>query len=97
MAESELALSCEMEDGSLENIVIDRTFVDKKGIRWIVDYKTGWHSGSGLNEYLDSEEQRYKLKLNHYAKVVSSLHSEPIKLGLYFPLIDAWRQWDYTS
>lgn len=96
-AESELALSHKNKDGLLENVVIDRTFVDNNGIRWIIDYKTGSHSGGGLSDYLDSEERRYKPKLNHYAEVMLKIHFEPIKLGLYFPLLDAWREWDYIG
>ena len=97
LADSELVLSCEMADGSLQTVVLDRTFIDRTGVRWIIDYKTGTHSGGGLSEYLDSEEQRYKSKLNHYANIMHNINPGPIKLGLYFPLLDAWRQWDYRE
>ena len=97
LADSELVLSCEMADGALQTAVLDRTFVDRTGVRWIIDYKTGAHSGGGLSEYLDSEEQRYKSKLNHYANIMHNIKPGPIKLGLYFPLLDAWRQWDYRE
>ena len=97
LADSELVLSCEMADGSLQTAVLDRTFIDSAGVRWIIDYKTGAHSGGGLSEYLDSEEQRYKSKLNHYANIMHNINPEPIKLGLYFPLLDAWREWDYQE
>jgi ATP-dependent helicase/nuclease subunit A len=97
LADSELVLSCEIADGSLQTAVLDRTFVDNAGVRWIIDYKTGTHSGSGLSEYLDSEERRYKPKLNHYADIMHQISPGPIKLGLYFPLLDAWRQWDYPE
>ena len=97
LADSELAVSCEMADGSLQTAVLDRTFVDKAGVRWIIDFKTGAHTGGGLSEYLDSEERRYKSKLNHYADIMHKINPGPIKLGLYFPLLDAWRQWDYLE
>jgi ATP-dependent exoDNAse (exonuclease V) beta subunit len=97
LADSELVLSCELADGSLQTAVLDRTFIDSAGVRWIIDYKTGAHSGGGLSEYLDSEEQRYKSKLNHYANIMHNINPGPIKLGLYFPLLDAWRQWDYQE
>ncbi len=47
-AQSELALTG-VVDSDLVSIVIDRTFVDATGVRWIVDYKTSSHEGAGLD------------------------------------------------
>ncbi len=82
---------------SLINIVIDRTFVDQSGTRWIIDYKTGLHSGGGLDEFLDREVERYKNQLNTYAEIFRQLENRPIRLGLYFPLYGAWREWPAES
>src|SRR5699024_679483 len=35
-------------DDQLVNAVIDRTFVDENGTRWIIDYKSGYHAGGDL-------------------------------------------------
>src|SRR5690606_25687300 len=51
-AESELALSGFVAGDLLEG-VIDRTFVDATGVRWIVDFKTSTHEGGGLEAFLD--------------------------------------------
>jgi ATP-dependent helicase/nuclease subunit A len=92
--EIELALSCAGLEG-IEKIIVDRTFVDSSGLRWIIDFKTGDHSGSGLTEYLDSEQVRYWPQLERYAEVMSEVSAHPIMFGLYFPLLGEWRQWPY--
>ncbi|MGB7738636.1 MAG: UvrD-helicase domain-containing protein [Steroidobacteraceae bacterium] len=91
-AQSELALTG-VADSGLVSIVIDRTFVDAAGVRWIVDYKTSSHEGAGLDEFLDNERERYRGQLERYAQLMRALGDEPIRLGLYFPLLSAWREW----
>lgn len=75
------------------NWVIDRTFCDSNGIRWVIDYKTSSHEGSDIEGFLDREQTRYQHQLNRYAKLVQQMDSRPIKLGIYFPLICGWREW----
>ncbi len=53
--------------------------------------------GSGLEAYLDSEVLRYRAQLERYARIVASREARPIRLGLYFPLLDAWREWPYEA
>ncbi|HQR24242.1 MAG TPA: PD-(D/E)XK nuclease family protein, partial [Steroidobacteraceae bacterium] len=79
--------------GEVVSVVIDRTFVDAGGTRWIVDYKTSSHEGAGLEEFLDSEQSRYRPQLERYAELVRRLGPEPVRIGLYFPLLSAWRSW----
>ncbi|MCF8111912.1 MAG: UvrD-helicase domain-containing protein [Desulfobacteraceae bacterium] len=84
--------------GFLENrlvdAVIDCTFVDRNGIRWVIDYKTGIHAGGGLEEFLDREQQRYSLQMERYARLMEKADPRSVRLGLYFPMIPAWRQWE---
>jgi ATP-dependent exoDNAse (exonuclease V) beta subunit len=91
-AASELALSGPL-DGELVSVVIDRTFIDPAGTRWVIDYKTSTHEGAALEGFLDSEQQRYREQLERYASLVSRLGPEPVKVALYFPLLRAWREW----
>ncbi len=91
-AESELALTGRIDD-RVVSVVIDRTFVDAQGTRWIVDYKTSTHEGAGLEAFLDSEQERYRPQLERYATFMRQLGPEPIRVGLYFPLLSAWREW----
>ena len=73
---------------------MDRSFVDAKGIRWIIDYKTSTHEGGGLDAFLDREQERYRGQLERYADVLRKLDARPIRLGLYFPLLSGWREWE---
>ena len=94
-ADSELALSC-VENGTVVHIVIDRTFVDEEGTRWIIDFKASTHGGR-LEDFLDEEQKRYREQLEHYAEVMSRKEDNPIMLGLYFPLLKGWREWSFPS
>lgn len=79
-------------DGAIIRGTVDRTFVDDAGIRWIIDYKTSIHQGSGLAEFLDDQQRRYRDQMNRYGRLFASLGA-PVRLGLYFPLLDEWREW----
>lgn len=84
-------------DGLTVSVVLDRTFVDNDGTRWIVDYKTSGHEGGGVDDFLDSERDRYAAQLNRYARVLSLKEKCPIRLGLYFPLLRGWREWKFEE
>jgi ATP-dependent exoDNAse (exonuclease V) beta subunit len=90
-ARSEYALSGEI-DGRIRQVVIDRTFV-ADGTRWIVDYKTSTHQGGDIEAFLDNEMGRYREQLEEYAELMRRIDPRPITLCLYFPLLQAWRQW----
>jgi ATP-dependent helicase/nuclease subunit A len=90
-AARELALSGRV-DGEIVHVVIDRTFVDADGTRWVVDYKTSSHEGADVEAFLDREQRRYRSQLDRYASLVRHLGPEPVRLGLYFPLLTAWRE-----
>ena len=89
---SELRLTGKLA-GEIVGVAIDRTFVDEHGTRWIVDYKTGAHEGADVAAFLDREEERYRSQLGRYAALMREMDSRPIRLGLYFPLLNGWREW----
>lgn len=91
-AQSELALTG-VRGGQIVNAVIDRTFVDG-GTRWIVDFKTSPHEGGNLDGFLDDQATRYAAQLKRYAHLARGLGPEPVRAGLYFPLLSAWREVD---
>jgi ATP-dependent helicase/nuclease subunit A len=91
-AASELALTVRI-DGAVQGIRIDRTFVDEAGVRWIVDWKTSAHRGGDAGAFLDAELERYRPQLDRYARAMRMLEPDrPLKVGLYYPLLDAWRE-----
>lgn len=76
------------------NLVMDCSFVDKNdGKRWIIDFKTGSHSGGSVEAFLDNEVLRYRGQLENYAKALATERSEEINLGLYYPAFGGWRNW----
>jgi ATP-dependent helicase/nuclease subunit A len=79
--------------GEMWRVVFDRSFIDDEGVRWVIDYKTSQHLGSGAEQFLDREVERYTPQLQRYARFAKKLGPEPVRLGLYFPLMRAWREW----
>ncbi|HYC36712.1 MAG TPA: UvrD-helicase domain-containing protein [Usitatibacter sp.] len=71
-------------------LVIDRMFSDG-GRRWIVDYKTSTHEGTDLEGFLDTEKARYRDRMMRYAVAFGGAAGN---MGLYFPLVGGWRDWE---
>ncbi len=80
-------------NGDLCEAVIDRTFIDESGVRWIIDYKTSAHEGTGVENFLEKEKERYREQLERYARLMAHREERPIRLGLYFPLLAEWMEW----
>jgi ATP-dependent helicase/nuclease subunit A len=89
---SEYALTG-IDNSEVVSVILDRTFVDSDGTRWIVDFKIGAHGGSDTETFLDNERMRYAPQLERYARIMRKLDPRPIRLGLYFPLLNGWREW----
>ena len=87
---SEYAVSGVM-DGDVVRGLIDRTFIDA-GVRWIIDFKTSAHEGGSLASFLDEQQRRNRDQMERYARILAPL-GNPVRLGLYFPLLDEWREW----
>ncbi len=93
-AASERALAG-IENGRVVHVVLDRTFV-AGGVRWIVDFKTGTHEGADVDGFLASEVERYRAQLERYARFVALLERRPVRLGLFYPRLGAWREWAWV-
>ena len=89
-ARSEYAVTG-LVDGEIVRGTVDRTFVEN-GVRWIIDFKTSAHEGGSLRAFLDEQQRRYRDQMERYARLLAPL-GEPVRLGLYFPLLDEWREW----
>ena len=83
-------------DGGVVRAIFDRSFIDA-GVRWVIDYKTSQHMGGALAEFLDREAERYRAQLQRYARLARKLGPEPVRLGLYFPLMGAWREFEMAE
>lgn len=99
-AESELALTA-LLNGKPQNLVIDRTFIDTAGVRWIIDYKTTTYAGNKPADFLKDEMQQHKSQLETYAQAFSldpnASASQIICLGLYFPMTSLWCEWVFKN
>jgi ATP-dependent helicase/nuclease subunit A len=91
-AASELPIAGWIE-GKFGEAVIDRTFADENGVRWIIDYKTSEPASGDVENFLEAEKERYREQLERYARLLAQRDDRPIRLGLYFPLLGAWREW----
>jgi ATP-dependent helicase/nuclease subunit A len=81
--------SCELGirgilEGKLKEIVIDRTFFDEQGVRWIVDYST-----ADENTLAAHREQ-----LVEAARMFQRLEGRPPRAALYFPFGHGWDEMD---
>jgi len=96
-AHCEWALSM-CEEADISHHVIDRSFVDEGGVRWIIDYKSGSHEGEGVEGFLDEELRRHASQLRRYARVLRQMEPQrPLRAGLYFPMLDGWREVDIST
>ncbi|MDQ6917404.1 MAG: UvrD-helicase domain-containing protein [Pseudomonadota bacterium] len=91
-ARSEYALTG-LRDDAVVHLVLDRTFIDVDGVRWIVDFKLSRHEGADTAQFLDREQDRYRAQLEGYARVMREIDRRPIRAGIYFPLVPGWREW----
>jgi ATP-dependent helicase/nuclease subunit A len=83
-------------NGEVIQLVIDRTFIDSNGVRWIIDYKTSFYDGDNLEKFLTAEHAEYTDKMEMYHHAMRQQEERSIKLGLYFPLLSAWREWEIS-
>jgi ATP-dependent helicase/nuclease subunit A len=90
-AESELALSGVL-DGRIVHAMVDRTFIDSRGVRWIIDYKTSeLPKGVPEESFLEKEAESYRGQLMAYKELMEALEPQRIvRAALYFPLFDGW-------
>jgi ATP-dependent helicase/nuclease subunit A len=78
-------------DGCLMHAVVDRTFVDEDGSRWIIDYKSSEPGDENLEGFLLRELERYRAQMTAYARLFRQMEKgRVLRAGLYFPLVDGW-------
>lgn len=92
-AAAELSLTTVVNQ-SAKTYIIDRTFIDEKGVRWIIDYKITPFTSGQLDHFLQEEQKKYAQQMQQYCQAMREMETREIRLGLYFPLIPAWREWE---
>jgi ATP-dependent helicase/nuclease subunit A len=88
-ARSEWALTTVNAQGLVEDLIIDRTFVDAAtGIRWVIDYKnTRPASNESLEDFAGRQGELYLQQLQRYRNAVRELDHSPLRCGLFFTAI----------
>ncbi len=95
MLQPHLQGACELElsgqiDGQVIHAVVDRTFVDTAGIRWVIDYKTSApRAAESHATFVQRETEHYRIQLAGYSRLLRGMEPErEIRSALYFPLLD---------
>lgn len=72
-----------------KHFIVDRTFIENN-VRWIIDYK--------ITDDPEMHIEQYHAQLNLYASLFKQMSPQiPIKLMLYYPLIEHHICWDFSS
>ena len=82
-----------MIDGHAVSIIIDRCFMDKNGVRWIIDFKSSRHEQQDIGTFLEQEQRRYARQMARYAEIAQLIEPRETQLALYFPLLSEWIEW----
>ncbi|VAW49733.1 ATP-dependent DNA helicase pcrA, partial [hydrothermal vent metagenome] len=100
---TEYPLSSLETSGEVNHHIVDRTFVDENGTRWIIDYKTsvfdakdalGSEKRGGKNlletDFIQQQVESYQSQLERYGQLFAQIEKRPQKWVLYFSHIDRW-------
>ncbi|MCB1021769.1 MAG: PD-(D/E)XK nuclease family protein, partial [Acidobacteria bacterium] len=82
-----------MDNGKVIERRIDRTFIDKDGVRWIIDFKTSDYTREDVEAFLRKRMDVYREQMEQYRSLYRRLDARPVRIGLYFPLLGAWREY----
>ncbi|WP_395167799.1 UvrD-helicase domain-containing protein [Piscirickettsia salmonis] len=78
--------------GRVNRHVIDRTFYDEQGIRWIIDFKTAQppinSSVKQIDDFLKNEKKNYESQMKRYWQLFIDKGDKTVQSALYFPWLD---------
>ncbi|BCN93889.1 ATP-dependent helicase [Thiomicrorhabdus immobilis] len=81
-----------IEEEGVANHIVDRTFVDDEGVRWIVDYKTSVSDDKDSRTFIQRQVEKYQPQLQRYGQLFEQIESRPQKWVLYFSYLDIWHE-----
>ena len=86
--------SLEADTQGVANHIVDRTYIDEHGVRWIVDYKTSVFDGEKqqVTEFINQKVETYRSQLARYGALFDVLDggARAQKWVLYFSYLDRW-------
>lgn len=72
-------------EGEIKNIVIDRTFVDEEGTRWIIDFKTtAFPHIVDRADIVRETQRRHGRQLSSYVQIVGGIEARKIRCAVYY-------------
>ena len=74
------------QDPQFTNVAIDRSFIDRSGDRWLIDYKTAVPDVS-IVVFIENQVARYANQLRRYARIIEPLDQRTIRKALYLTAI----------
>jgi ATP-dependent exoDNAse (exonuclease V) beta subunit len=64
--------------------VVDRSFIDKKEVRWVIDYKTSIKPEDQSEDlFIENLKTAHSQQLQRYAKLFSDFEDRPIKKAIF--------------
>ncbi|HHT00775.1 MAG TPA: hypothetical protein ENK73_07980, partial [Thiomicrospira sp.] len=81
-----------LENGQVANHIVDRTFIDESGVRWIVDYKTSVSDDKNVDKFIEYQTEKYQPQLARYGQLFEQIEQRPQKWVLYFSYLDIWHE-----
>ena len=83
---SEWALTTVDWRGRIQDIMIDRSFIDRAtGVRWVIDYKNSLPSeGESQDMFVAREKENYLEQLRRYRDALGGRFKEPLRCALFF-------------
>ena len=78
----------EQSSGYVQTHIIDRTFIDAQGIRWIIDYKSSEVADTqSEDEFVEEQIELYSKQLQRYRNLFAEENNQGIKTALLFTSI----------
>jgi ATP-dependent exoDNAse (exonuclease V) beta subunit len=96
LTQSAVELSMQtVSNGYIRTHILDRTFIDKQGQRWIIDYKSSDKPQEvSLSDFLQEQMQEYAEQLSRYKFLFSEESNNGIKTALLFTSLSKLVEYD---
>ncbi|MDD9891344.1 MAG: UvrD-helicase domain-containing protein [Gammaproteobacteria bacterium] len=74
-------------NGKIQTHIIDRTFIDEQGVRWIIDYKSGTPKNEDECEFIARQKRAHSPQLNRYKNLFGLMEKRETKTALLLTAI----------
>ena len=93
---NEWAVASVQTDGSIANLIIDRTFVDSTtDCQWIIDYKNSQpQDGESLELFYAREMKKYDQQLRGYSRAMEGMSKRVVYRALFFTALGSLQPFD---